>query len=141
MILKFICAAFIQIHNNWLHAYIPSLTILLLMGIEFWLVVISLVLTLLYNCICADMWGFPGGKEPACQWRRHEMRCSFHPWVGKTLWKRACNPLQYSCLVNSMDRGVHSVAKSQVQLKWLSMHVYRGINFPSKRSMREVTGT
>ena len=35
------------------------------------------------------------------------------------------NPLQYSCLENTMDRGawqamVHRVAKSQTQLKWLS---------------------
>ena len=34
------------------------------------------------------------------------------------------NPLQYSCLENSMDKGawwatVHGVAKSQTQLKWL----------------------
>ena len=37
------------------------------------------------------------------------------------------NPLQYSCLENSMDRGawratVHRVAKSRTQLKWLSTH-------------------
>ena len=37
------------------------------------------------------------------------------------------NPLQYSCLENSMDRGawratVHGVTKSWTQLKWLSMH-------------------
>ena len=36
------------------------------------------------------------------------------------------NPLQYSCLENPMDRGawwasVHRVAKSQTQLKQLSM--------------------
>ena len=39
------------------------------------------------------------------------------------------NPLQYSCLENSMDRGtcwatVHSVTKSQTQLKWLSKRVH-----------------
>ena len=39
------------------------------------------------------------------------------------------NPLQYSCLENPMDRGawramVHRVAKSQTQLKWLSMHTH-----------------
>ena len=39
------------------------------------------------------------------------------------------NPLQYSCLENPMDRGawqamVHRVAKSQTQLKWLSMHLF-----------------
>ena len=37
------------------------------------------------------------------------------------------NPLQYSCLENSMDRGawqatVHSVAQSWTRLKQLSMH-------------------
>ena len=37
------------------------------------------------------------------------------------------NPLQYSCLEKSMDRGpwqgiVHRVAKSETCLKWLSMH-------------------
>ena len=41
----------------------------------------------------------------------------FDPWVGKILWRRACNPLQYSCLENPMDRGalwaeVHGVTKS-----------------------------
>ena len=40
------------------------------------------------------------------------------------------NPLQDSCLENSMDRGacratVHSVAKSRTRLKRLSMHAQR----------------
>ena len=41
---------------------------------------------------------------------------------------RGCgSPLQYSCLENSMDRGiwqatVHRVTKSQTQLEWLSIH-------------------
>ena len=39
------------------------------------------------------------------------------------------NPLQDSCLENSMDRGtwcaaVHKVAQSQTRLKWLSMHTH-----------------
>ena len=29
-------------------------------------------------------------------------------------------PLQYSCLENPRDRGVHEVAKSRTRLKWLS---------------------
>ena len=47
-------------------------------------------------------------------------------------WERSLggehgNPLQHSCLGNPLDRGawcatVHRVAKSQTQLKWLSMH-------------------
>ena len=37
------------------------------------------------------------------------------------------NPLQYSCLENSMDRGawqatIHKVIKSKTQLKQLTMH-------------------
>ena len=47
--------------------------------------------------------GFPG-KEPACQCRRHE-RHRFNPWVRKIPWRRKWQPLQYSCLENSMDRG------------------------------------
>ena len=39
------------------------------------------------------------------------------------------NPLQYSCLEKLMDRGawwatVHRIAKSQTQLKWLSIHTH-----------------
>ena len=33
-----------------------------------------------------SMWGFPGGaggKEPACQFRRHRL----DPWVGKISWR------------------------------------------------------
>ena len=45
-------------------------------------------------------------------------------------WKdplEECNPLQYSCLENPMDRGagratVHGVSKSQKRLKQLSVH-------------------
>ena len=47
----------------------------------------------------------------------------FDPWVGKIPWRRAWNPLQYSCLENLMDRGtwqatVYGVTKSQTQQKW-----------------------
>ena len=38
--------------------------------------------------------GFPGGtggKEPACQCRRHK-RPRFHPWVGKIPWRRSWQP-------------------------------------------------
>ena len=30
--------------------------------------------------------GFPGGKEPACQCRRHKRR-GFKPWVVPTAWQ------------------------------------------------------
>ena len=38
--------------------------------------------------------GFPGGgsgKEPSCQWRRHQ-RCRFDPWVKMIPWRRAWQP-------------------------------------------------
>ena len=35
-----------------------------------------------------DIPGGTSGKEPACQSRRCK-RCSFSPWVGKILWRRA----------------------------------------------------
>ena len=62
--------------------------------------------------------------ESACQYRRHK-RCGLDPWVGKIPWRRTCNPLQYCCLENPMDRGawwaiVHRVAKSWT---WLNTHI------------------
>ena len=58
--------------------------------------------------------GFPrgaSGKEPAYQCMRLKRHRS-DPWNGKIPWG---NPLHYSCLENSMDRGawqatVHKVA-------------------------------
>ena len=48
-------------------------------------------------------------------------------WLGKSPGGGCGNPLQYSCLENSWDRGawlatVHRVTKSWTQLKRLSMH-------------------
>ena len=48
------------------------------------------------------------------------------------------NPLQYSCLENSMDRGawwatVHRVAKSQTWLQWLSVYAYPNLKFFFKK--------
>ena len=56
------------------------------------------------------------------------------PGLGRSPVEVYGNPLHYSCLENPMDRGawqitVQGVAKSQTQLKCLSMHtcifVYR----------------
>ena len=77
--------------------------------------------------------GFPGGasgKELPCQCRKlKRYRYGFDPWVGKTTWRRARNPLQSSCLENPMDRGawqamVPGVTKNRTQLKQLSMHMH-----------------
>ena len=53
---------------------------------------------------------------------------SLIPGLGRFPGGGHGNPPQYSCLENPMDRGawratVHRVAKSQTQLKQLSMHV------------------
>ena len=60
------------------------------------------------------------GNESTCQYRRRKRR-ELDPWGGKTPWKRNGNPLQYSGLENSTDRGawratVHGGAKSWIQL-------------------------
>ena len=72
--------------------------------------------------------GFPGGttgKDLTCQCRRCK-RYGFDQWIGKTPGEGHNNPLQYSCLENSMDgeawwATVHRVAKSCTRLKWLNM--------------------
>ena len=61
--------------------------------------------------------GFPGGsvdKESAC----NAGDLGSIPELGKSPGEGNCNPLQYSCLEISMDRGAwwansHGVAKSQ----------------------------
>ena len=63
--------------------------------------------------------GFPGGaggKASACQGtlKRH----GFYPWVGKIPWRRAWNPLQYSCLKNPIDRAASWGAVHGLQKSW-----------------------
>ena len=72
--------------------------------------------------------GGASGEESACLCRRCK-RHRFNPWIGKILWRRACNPLQYSCLENPMDRGapratVHRVAESRTWLKRHCTHAH-----------------
>ena len=67
--------------------------------------------------------GFPGGsagKEPACQCRRPK-RQGLIPVLERSPREGNGNPLQYSCLENSMDRGawwatVHGVTQTQTRL-------------------------
>ena len=56
-------------------------------------------------CIVVCIWGFPGdsdGKESACNAGSHGLI----PRLGRSPGERNGYPLQYSCLENSMDRGV-----------------------------------
>ena len=66
-------------------------------------------------------------EQPACQCRRHK-----RSWLGRSAGGGHSNPLQYSCLENSMDRGawqatVHRVAESQTQLKELCTCMHTNI--------------
>ena len=79
---------------------------------------------LLFLLLCASLEGntrgFPGGsdcKESAC----NEGDLGFTPEWGRSPGEGNGNPLQYSCLENSMDRGawratVYGVTKSQIRL-------------------------
>ena len=65
------------------------------------------------------------GKESTYQCERLK-KCGFVPWVGKIPGVGNGSPLQYSCLVNSMDRGawqatVHGVLMNQIQLSPLTL--------------------
>ena len=56
--------------------------------------------------------GFPGGsdsKESACNIGDPGLI----PVLGKSHGKGNGSPLQYSCLKNHLDRGVHGATKSQ----------------------------
>ena len=75
------------------------------------------------------MWGFPGGsavKNPPA----NTGHMGLIPGLGRSLGKGSGNPLQYSCLVNPMDRGawraiVHGVKKSPTQVSdWENTHTH-----------------
>jgi len=58
--------------------------------------------------------GFPGGsnhKESAC----NAGDPGLIPGLGRSPGEGNGNPLQYSCLENPVDRGVHGVAESQTE--------------------------
>ena len=78
--------------------------------------------------IKTSAWGFPGGslgKESSCNAGDTE-DTSLVPGLGRSPRGGHGNPLQYSCLEDSMDRGdwratVQRVTKSRTRLKWLGM--------------------
>ena len=80
---------------------------------------------------------FPGnsdGKESACNAGDLDLITGW----GRSLGEGNGNPLQYSCLGNSMDRGAwqaidHWVTQSQAQLKELKMqHEHQDLNSPRR---------
>ena len=63
------------------------------------------------------------GKESACQCRRCK-RLGFYPWLRKMPWLGNGNPLQYSCLEISMDRGAWQTTVHDVTKKWTWLNVH-----------------
>ena len=62
--------------------------------------------------------------------------------VRKIPWRRAWQPLQYSCLENPMDRGVwqvtvQRVAQSQTQLKQLGTAMKYTIHSNAKKAKKK----
>ena len=74
------------------------------------------------------IWGFPGdsdGKESAC----NAEDPGLIPGLERSPGGGHGNPLQYSCLKNSMDRGpwwatVHGVAKSNMTEQLTHTHTH-----------------
>ena len=71
----------------------------------------------------------PSGKEPACQCRLDVRDASLVFGLGRSPGEGNSNPLQYSCLENSMDRGawratVYAVTQIRTKLKQLSTHTH-----------------
>ena len=83
--------------------------------------------------------GFPGGsdgKESACK----AGDSGLIPGLGRSPGEGSGNPLQYSCLQDSMDRGawqatVHVVAKSRT---WLSDYTFNRENTYSHTKASEL---
>ena len=68
-----------------------------------------------YRFLCLDLSGGSDGKESAC----NEWYPGSIPGLGRSPGKGNSNPLQYSCLENSMDGGACQTAGHGVA-KWLS---------------------
>ena len=65
----------------------------------------------------AYLWGSSDGKEAAC----NAGNLGLIPGLGRSPGEGNGNPLQYSCLENSMDRGawwaiVHGFTKTRIRL-------------------------
>ena len=85
------------------------------------------------------------GKESACN-TGDPCDWGLIPGSGRLPGEGNGNPLLYSCLENSMDRGawqamVHGVTKSQPPLKQLTMHacMQAGREAYLKACLREIT--
>ena len=83
---------------------------------------------LVFNLILGNLWGFPAGsvvKNPTANAGDEDLI------PGSEIYPREenCNPLQYSCLGNPIDKGarqatVHRVAKESDTTELLNNNVY-----------------
>ena len=88
-------------------------------------------------------WGLPGGSDG----KRIRLPCrrlGFGPRVRKMPWRRICNPLQYSCLENPLDRGdwqvtVHGVSKSWHTSQDFSLNFGFWGPWPSARARKQIS--
>ena len=80
------------------------------------------------GCIHVYIVGFPGGSDGKA-FTHNEGDPGLIPVSGRSPGEGNGNPLQYSCLENSMDRGawwatVHGVTKSQTQLSDFTLFLF-----------------
>ena len=87
----------------------------------------------IHSNINAHMWGGGAvprgsdGKESACNTEDLGWITGSGPWVRKTPWRRECNPLQYSGLENSTDRGAwwtQSKGLQRVRHNWTTNSLF-----------------
>ena len=114
----FLCLTLIYLKQNLYHFchHFLQLARLRLLWMSLWLI------NCRYAIFLKGLSWWLSGKESAC----NAGDLSSSPGLGKSpgegnQWVPYCNPLQYSCLENPMDRGaqqatVHGVAKSQTRL-------------------------
>ena len=86
------------------------------------------------------------GKEPTYLFRKQKRDTGSIPGSQRSPGEEHDNPLQFSCLEDPMDRGawwasVHEVAKSQTELKLLSMQAcQRSRGWNPRQVLRECHG-
>ena len=73
------------------------------------------------------------------------MGCRLNPWVGKIPWRRAWQPVQYSCLENPIDSGawwaaVHRVTKSDMTEMTEHTHAQTENSTKGGRNLRPMIG-
>ena len=70
------------------------------------------VCVLVYICLCMYVRTYIYGASQVALMIKNQpanagnVRDRFDPWVRKILWRRAWQPIQYSCLENPTDRSL-----------------------------------